>query len=78
MVTLIFKDKKKITDKKFFCIFFLYIKTLSGCYKKKKIIISWKACERSQNLSEEEKNKKFQYACKRFRNLSEEEKEKKC
>ena len=31
-----------------------------------------------QNLPDEEKNKKPQYARKRYRNLSEEEKEKKC
>ena len=32
--------------------------------------------KRYQNLSEEEKNKKHQYACARYQNLSEEEKEK--
>ena len=32
--------------------------------------------KRYQNLSEEEKNKKHQYACVRYKNLSEEEKEK--
>ena len=30
-----------------------------------------KACERYQNLSAKEKEKKWQYNCKRFKNLSE-------
>ena len=34
-----------------------------------------KACERCQNLSEEEKEKKQQYNCERYKNLSEEEKQ---
>ena len=34
--------------------------------------------KRNQNHSDEEKNKKPQYARKRYRNLSKEEKEKKC
>ena len=36
-----------------------------------------KACQRYQNFSEEEKNKKQQYTCERYRNLPEDEKKKK-
>ena len=36
-----------------------------------------KARQRYQNFSEEEKNKKQQYACERYRNLPEDEKKKK-
>ena len=50
---------------------------LTGYYQKTKERLSKKACERYQNLSEQEKEKKSQYACERYRNLSEEEKEKK-
>ena len=42
--------------KKFF-ITFLYIKILTGYYQKRERL-SKKACERYQNLSKEEKNKK--------------------
>ena len=47
---------------------FLYIKY----YQKK---VSKNACERYQSLSEEEKNKKPEYARDRYRNLPEDEKE---
>ena len=78
IIKLIFKAYKK-TDKYFFMIFSLYIKTLTGyCQKNNnKESLSKKACETYQNLSEEEKDKKCQYACERYRNLSEEEREKK-
>ena len=46
-------------------------------YQKHKEKLRKKARERYQNLSEDEKGKKYQYAPKRYRNLSEEEKEKK-
>ena len=45
-------------------------------YQKIKENIRKEVCERYQNLSEEEKDKKHQYACEQYRNLSEEEKEK--
>ena len=50
---------------------------LTGYYKKNIEKLSKKACERYQNLSEEEKDKKRQYTSERYRNHSEEEKEKK-
>ena len=34
-----------------------------------------KACERYQDLSEEDKNKKHHYGCKQYKNLSEYEKQ---
>ena len=46
----------------------------AGNYKKNEERLQKKSCERYQDLSEEEKNKKHQYVCKRYRNLSEEEK----
>ena len=46
----------------------------AGHYKKTEERLQKKSCERSQDLSEEEKNKKHQYVCKRYRNLSEKEK----
>ena len=39
-------------------------------YQKNKEKLSKEACERYQNDSEEEKNKKRQYARERYRNLS--------
>ena len=51
-------------------IFFLYIKILNNYYQKNKEKLSKKACERYQNLSEEEKDKKRQYARRRCRNPS--------
>ena len=53
---------------------------LTWYYQKKtknKEELSKKACERFQDLSDEEKDKKRQYACEWYRNLSEEEKDKK-
>ena len=47
---------------------------VTGYYQNNKEKLSKKACERYQNLSEEEKDKNRQYACERYRNLSEEEK----
>ena len=44
----------------------------TGHYKKNKERLSENACERYQNLFEEEKDKKFQYAREQYRNLSEE------
>ena len=43
-------------------VFFVYIKLLSGCYQINKQRLQKKARERYQGLSEEEKNKKRQYA----------------
>ena len=74
---------KLITDKIFFCFylfsFFRYIKVTNNCtvIKKSEKSFQKKTCERYQNLSEEKKEKKAQYACERYRNLSEEKKEKK-
>ena len=48
---------------------------LTGYYQKNKENLSKKVRERYQNLPEEEKDKRHQYA--RYRNLSEEEKVKK-
>ena len=61
MVKFVFKAYKKL-DEIFFYIFFLYLKMLTGFYQKNpKESLSKKACERYQNLSEEEKEKKRQY-----------------
>ena len=61
MVKFVFKAYKKL-DEIIFYIFFLYLKMLTGFYQKKpKESLSKKACERYQNLSEEEKEKKRQY-----------------
>ena len=74
---------KLITDKIFSCFylfsFFRYIKVTNNCtvIKKSEKSFQKKTCERYQNLSEEKKEKKAQYACERYRNLSEEKKEKK-
>ena len=46
-------------------------------YKKSKEKLKKEACERYQNLSEEEKEKKHQYHCDQSKNLSEEEKQEK-
>ena len=48
---------------------------LTGYNKKNRV--SKKARKSHQNLSEEEKNKKWQYACKWYWNLSDEKNEKK-
>ena len=47
---------------------------LTGYYQKKRKA-SKKTRERYQNLSEENENKKHQYACERYRNLPEDEKQ---
>ena len=61
MVKFVFKAYEKF-DEIFFYIFFLYLKMLTGFYQKNpKESLSKKACERYQNLSEEEKEKKRQY-----------------
>ena len=57
IVKLIFKAYKI-----FFDDFFSMCKILTGYYQKNKESLSNKVCERYQNLSEEEKNKKHQYA----------------
>ena len=60
MVKFVFKAYKKILY--FSTFFFLYLKMLTGFYQKNpKESLSKKACERYQNLSEEEKEKKRQY-----------------
>ena len=56
---------------------FLYIKKVNKYYQKHKENLRKEACERHQNLSEEEKEKKCPYAQERYRILSEEEKERK-
>ena len=59
MVKLIFKAYKE-TDKRFLNnFFFLYIKVLTEYYQKNKEKLSKKACEKYQNLSEEEKGQDF-------------------
>ena len=50
---------------------------LTGYNKKIEESVSKKARKSNQNLSEEEKNKKWQYACKWYWNLFEEKNEKK-
>ena len=64
----------------FSIIFFSYTqrpKTASIKYLKKKIKKGVKKSRgRYQVLSEEEKNKMWQYECKRYKNLSEDEKQK--
>ena len=44
-------------------------------YQKNKARFSKKAGEKFQNLSEEEKDKKYQHARKQYRNISEEDKD---
>ena len=70
------KLPRKKTNTIFTYNFFLYIKRLTGYYKKNNEKLSKKACERYQNLSEE-KSKKHQYASEQYKNLSGEEKESK-
>ena len=43
---------------------------LAGYYQKNKEELPKKACERYQNFSQEEKNKKRKYGCKQYRSLS--------
>ena len=59
-------------------IFFLYtyIKMVNKCYQKTEKLQK-EACERYQNLSEEEKEKTQRKPWDRYKNLSEEEKQKK-
>ena len=57
----------------FFYQFFLYIKITNNYYQKKK---QGKTCERYQNLSEEEKDKRRKEGRERYKNLIKEEKEK--
>ena len=50
------------------CLFLFLIAfwvILGYSYIKKRL--SWKTCERNQNLSEEEKEKKCQYGCERYK-----------
>ena len=75
MIQLIFKVHKK-TDKIFFHNFFYIYKNVNWLLSKKQRKLSKKAPERYQNLYEEEKDKKWQYARERYRNLSKEETEK--
>ena len=42
-------------------VFFLYIKMVNKLYQKNKEKLQKEACERYQNLSEEEKDKKCKY-----------------
>ena len=49
-------------------------KELSAKYYQNKEELK-KACERYQDLSEEDKNKKHHYGCKQYKNLSEYEKQ---
>ena len=63
----------------FLNFFFVYIKMfkiLSAKYEKIKKDYKKKACERYQNLSKEEKEKKWQYGRESYKNLSEDEKQK--
>ena len=57
--------------------FFIYIKiskTLSAkYYQENKGILQKKVCERYQNLSKGEKEKKRQYCCEHYKNLSEDQ-----
>ena len=72
-----------VCHKAFFIIKFLYrnlflcTKISNNCQlsiiKTKKELK--KACERYQDLSEEDKNKKHHYGCKQYKNLSEYEKQ---
>ena len=52
---------KKI-QKYFFNLFFIYIKMTNNYHQKNKEMLQKEARERYQNLSEEEKDKKRQYA----------------
>ena len=68
----IFKAYKK-AEKKFY-FFFLYIKKTNNSYQKNQRNNSKMDCENYQYLSEEEHDKKCQYARKQYQNLSEEKK----
>ena len=73
--SLIFKFYKKPIKQ--FVISFAIYKVLTGYYQKNKERLQKKVHEMHQNLSEEEKNKKCQYACKFCGNVYKEEKNKK-
>ena len=65
----------------FFTVFFSYVQKCLKLYqlfiiKKIKKDYTKRTCERYQNLSKEEKEKKQQYGCERHRNLIEDEKNK--
>ena len=51
-------------------------KNLSATYYQENKETAKKTCERYQNLSEEEKEKKLQYGCEHYKNFSEDEKQK--
>ena len=60
-----------MNNKTLFCIFFSRkIKILAGCYQKNKEMLSKRALERYQNLSQQEK-KKRQYARELYQILAE-------
>ena len=75
MIKLFLRNTKE-TDKNMSLIFFLYIKMANNYYQKNKEKLQNEARKRYQYFSEEEKNKKCQYACKQYRNLSEKKKKK--
>ena len=75
IVKLFLKANKK-TVKIFVYDFFLYIKMLTGYYKKEKKKLSKKLVKGTKIFLKKEKTKS-QYAPERYRNLSEEEKENK-
>ena len=61
----------------FIIIFVLYNNILVGYYQKSKGRLQRKTCERYEDLSEEERNKKRQHAQERYINLCKEKKRKK-
>ena len=70
MLFVYYLHKSRTKANNFFVKFFVYIKMINKYYQKHKEILQKGACERHQNLSEEEKDRRWKMVRDRYKNLT--------
>ena len=70
MLFVYYLHKSRTKANNFFVKFFVYMKMVNKYYQKHKEILQKGACERHQNLSEEEKDRRWKMVRDRYKNLT--------
>ena len=70
MLLVYYLHKSRTKANNFFVKFFVYIKMVNKYYQKHKEILQKGACERHQNLSEEEKDRRWKMVWDRYKSLT--------
>ena len=70
MLFVYYLHKSRTKANNFFVKFFVYMKMVNKYYQKHKEILQKGACERHQNLSEEEKDRRWKMVRDRYKSLT--------